>query len=348
MTIRWVLLGPGRHADNRVVPQMKKAADTDLVGVVSRDRARGEAFAKKHGIAKVYLSLDEALGEKAIDAVYDATPDGLHPLHAEQCATAGKHLLIEKPLAISVPDCERAIAACRRHGVTLGVVFNQRHEAVHNEARRTVRAGDIGDVLMAYVQLPLARPAQPVPPPPPDSWRGNPTMRAGGMISGIADHAFDTLSYIVGQEIDEVSAFSDATQAAPPNERAAGVLLKLSGGAIGYATASARMPSARRPFEIHGTKGSLVLANTYGYLVGADGEPSLEIITAAGRNARHFPETECFRLEVERFNRAIAGGGEPMTTGADGLRAQATVMAIYAAIRDGRVQRVGDFLPKTI
>jgi 1,5-anhydro-D-fructose reductase (1,5-anhydro-D-mannitol-forming) len=349
MTTRWVLLGPGRHADSRVVPQMKQATDTELCAVVSRDRTRGEAFARKHGIAKVYTSLEEALGDGAIDAVYDATPDGLHPDHAEASAKAGKHILIEKPLAISVTECQRAVTACRRRGVTLGVVFNQRHEAVHNEARRLIAAGEIGELRLAYVQLPLARPGQTaaVDAPARSPWRSDPTMRAGGMAASIADHSFDTLCYVAGQEIDAVSAFTDATSSTPPDERVAGVLLKLSGGAIGYATSAAVLPFARRPFEFHGTKGSLILANTYSYLVGADGPPSLELVTAAGRMVRQIPETDCFRLEIERFNRAISGHDTPTTSGDEALRAQATVTAIYAAIRDGRVARVAEFLPKT-
>jgi 1,5-anhydro-D-fructose reductase (1,5-anhydro-D-mannitol-forming) len=349
MTIRWALRGPGRHADTRVAPQFRNAADTELVGVLSRERARGEAFARKHAIAKVYASLPEVLRDPAIDAVYDATPDGLHPFHAEECAKAGKHVLIEKPLAISVKDCEAAIAVCGRHGVKLGVVFNQRHEAAHQEARRMVLAGEIGHVMMAYVQLPLARPTQAASAPGPETWRVDPKMRSGGMVSGIGDHAFDTLSYLIGQDIEEVSAFTDATRDAPPNERVAGMLLKLSKGAVGYATASARTPFARRPFEIHGTKGSLILTNTYAYLVGAgeDSTPALEIVNETGRTVRRFPTTECFRLEVERFNRAIAGTCEPMTTGADGMRAQATVEALYQAARSGSVARVAEFLPKT-
>jgi 1,5-anhydro-D-fructose reductase (1,5-anhydro-D-mannitol-forming) len=345
MTIRWALLGPGRHADGRVVPQMKKAADTELVGVVSRDRGRGEAFAKKHDIAKVYASLDEVLSDPAIDAIYDATPDGLHPLHAAQCAAAHKHILIEKPLAISAQLCAAAIAACRRHGVILGVVFNQRHEAAHIEARRMIEAGAIGDVMLAYVQLPLV--PRPAPAQAPETWRTDPKMRSGGMVSGIADHAWDTLSYLVGQEIVEVSAFTDATRDAPPNERVAGVLLKLSKGAIGYATASVRTPFARRPFEVHGTAGTLILANTYGYLVGADAEPSLETVAQGGRTVRPFPETDCFRLEIERFNRAILGQDTPMTSGEDGMREQATVEAVYHAVRNRCVAKVADFLPKT-
>ena len=347
MTIRWALLGPGRHAERSVVPQLKKAAGTELVAVMSRDRARGEAFARKHGIAKVHTSLDEVLRDRDVDAIYDATPDGLHAQHAIEAAKAGKHALIEKPLAISVQECAEAIEACRRHGVKLGVVFNQRHEAVHQEARRMVLQGEIGEVKLAHVQIPL-RPAVPMPAPSATNWRTDPKMRPGGIIVSIGDHAHDTLAYIVGQDIQEVSAFTDATRNDPPNERVAGMLLKLSKGAVGYAAASYTTPFARRPFEIHGTRGSLVIENSYVYLTGAgeDPRPKLTIINEAGSSVRDFASTECFRLEIEQFNRAIEGKGEPMTTPEEGLRALAIAEALYDAVRSGRVARVAEFMPQ--
>ena len=246
MTIHWALLGTGRHAERSVVSQLKQAEGGELVAVMSRDRARGEAFARKYGIAKVHASLDEVLRDRDIEALYDATPDGLHAHHAVEAAKAGKHALIEKPLALSVQECARAIEACRRHGVILGVVFNQRHEAVHQEARRIVLQGEIGTVMLAKVQIPL-RPASPAPPPA--NWRADPTMRSGGIISGIGDHAYDTLAYLVGQGIEEVAAFTDATRSDPPNERVAAMLLRLSRGAIGSAGASSLTPFARRPFR---------------------------------------------------------------------------------------------------
>src|SRR5690348_12222666 len=135
MTVRWALLGPGRHAGRSVVPQLKQTADTELVAVVSRDRARGEAFAQTHGIRKIYGSIEDVLRDRDIDAIYDATPDGLHVQHAIAAAEAGKHALIEKPLAISVAEAGQAIAASRRHGTRLGVVFNQRHEGNRQDAR---------------------------------------------------------------------------------------------------------------------------------------------------------------------------------------------------------------------
>lgn len=346
MTIRWALLGTGRHAERSVVQQLKTAAGGELVAVMSRDRARGEGFARKHGIAKVHASLQEVLRDRDIDALYDATPDGLHARNAIEAASAGKHTLVEKPLAISVKDAEEAIGACRQHGVRLGVVFNQRHEAVHQEARRMVLHGEIGDVMLAQVPIPL-RPASPAPAPPAANWRADPRMRSGGIMTGIGDHAYDTLAHLVGQDIAEVSSFTDATRQDPPNERVAAMLLRLSKGTIGYAVATSKTPFARRPFELHGTKGSLLIENSYVYLTGADEDPRprLTIINETGISVRKFDPTECFRLEVEQFNRAIAGKGEPMTSPEEGLRALAIAEALYEAVRSGRVAAVADFLP---
>ncbi len=120
------------------------------------------------------------------------------------------------------------------------------------------------------------------------------------------------------------------------------MLLRLSRGIIGYAVASSRTPFARPPFEIHGTKGSLLIENSYAYLTGAgdDPRPRLTTITASGSSVRHFAATECFRLEVEQFNRAIQGMGQPMTTPEEGLRAIAIAAALYASVSSGRAARV--------
>jgi 1,5-anhydro-D-fructose reductase (1,5-anhydro-D-mannitol-forming) len=341
MPIRWALLGPGKHAAKNVVPQMARAADTELAAVVSRDRARGEAFARSHGVGKAYQSLDEALADPAIDALYDATPDGLHAAHAVAAAKAGKHILVEKPMALSVAEGQTAVEACRQAGVLLGVVFNQRHEAAHQDARRRVLAGEIGEVKLVQVQIAMrasaARTARPA-----DSWRTDPRMRPRGIASSIGDHAYDTLSYIAGQQIETVAALADAA----PKERVAALLLALSKGAIGYAAASYVTPYARRPFEIHGTAGSLIVENSYAYLTGAsdDPAPTVTLVNDRGRSVTRFESSDCFRLEVEQFNRAIRGQARPMTPADEGLRILAVSEAIYAALAAGRTAAVADFL----
>ena len=163
----------------------------------------------------------------------------------------------------------------------------------------------------------------------------------------IGDHAYDTLSYLLGQDIEQVSAFTDATGNDTRNERVAGMLLRLSKGAVGYAVASSKTPFARRPFEIHGTKGSLIIENSYTYLTGTgeDPAPTLTSINETGSNTRHFASTDCFRLEVEQFNRAIEGKGEPMTPPEQRLRALVITDALYESLRSGRVANVADFMP---
>src|SRR3954470_14895984 len=271
MTLGWALLGPGRHAARSVVPQMKRAKDTRLVAVVSRDAARGEAFAREHGFERACTSLKELLQDPRVDAIYDATPDGLHASHVLAAVAAGKHVLVEKPLAVSVAEAREMLQAWRHYKVQLGVVFNQRHEAAHQEARRIVLSGEIGDVVLARVQVPL-RPVVPASAPSGGNWRVDSKMRPGGILWSIGDHAFDTLAYLCGQDIVEVCAMTDATPDAPL-ERSGGTMLRLSKGAIGYASTSSKAPFARRPFEVQGTKGSIVIANTYAYLSGADEDP---------------------------------------------------------------------------
>ena len=120
-----------------------------------------------------------------------------------------------------------------------------------------------------------------------------------------------------------------------------------SGGAAGFAGASFGAPWSQSPIEIHGTLGSMVLHNTYSYLIGAvgDGRPALEYRGEGGTAVQHFAESECFRLEIERFNRCIESGNiesgdTPMTSGEEALLNMRVTEAAYASVRTGCMQTV--------
>jgi len=150
-------------------------------------------------------------------------------------------------------------------------------------------------------------------------------MRPGGIASSIGDHAHDTLAFLAAQHVVEVSAVTDGFP-----DRVASLALKLSGGAIGYAAASFKTPYGRRPLEIHGTTGSIVLTNSYAPLVGSDGDPTLELVNDRGRTTKTFPRSTCYRAEFEDF-----ASGAPTTSGEEGLRAVAITEAIYESARRG-------------
>jgi predicted dehydrogenase len=179
--------------------------------------------------------------------------------------------------------------------------------------------------------------------PPSATWRVDGDFRSGGTLLSLADHAHDILTFLTGQHVVEAAAFSDATREDPPNERLAALVLKLSGGALAHVAASGKTPFGNRPIEILGSKGTLTIANSFAYLNGVsptDPLPRIELIDAAGKQVWRYQPSACFRLEVEQFNRAIAGAGEPMTSAREGLRAIEIAHAVYAAMREGRVAKI--------
>ena len=341
------MLGPGRHADRDVAPEMQEAADTKLVAVWSRDRERGERFAAKHNFQRAYDSFEEMLKDPEVDAVYDSTPDGLHVANIAKAARAGKHMLVEKPLGITIEQCRESIEICQQSGVKLGVVFQERHQPAHMEAKRLVAAGEIGDVMLARVQLAWAVPGGRSDQRQDINWRTDPSMRPGGAVMGSGDHCYDTLLFITNEEVLEVVAFTDSDGEKVPNERTALAMMKLKGGGYGYIFSSRSTPYAQEDIVVHGTKGTIVCANTFRTMSqDLTGQPRLDIVGPEGITTREFDEGKCYKKEeVETFNRCIEGRGDPMTTGQDGLVNAAITEAIYESARSKAVIPLSGYIP---
>jgi predicted dehydrogenase len=116
----------------------------EIASIASRDPARGEVFARVHGIPRVAASYEQLLADSAIDAVYIPLPQHLHAEYAIRAAEAGKHVLVEKPAALNTHELDSMIGACREHGVLFMEAYMYRFLRVHNRARELVRQGMIG------------------------------------------------------------------------------------------------------------------------------------------------------------------------------------------------------------
>ncbi len=127
MTVRWGIISTGRHPDLKVVPAVKLAEDTEIVAAYSREIQRARDFAERHEIPDAHDSLDGLLGNPDIDAVFVSSPNSLHAEHTVKAAEAGKHVLVEKPMAVSGNEAQSMVAICRERGVRLGVGFHLRH-----------------------------------------------------------------------------------------------------------------------------------------------------------------------------------------------------------------------------
>ena len=141
MALGWALISTGKHADAFIAPAIGLAEDARFVAVYSREQERAEAFACKHGAQVASTSLEALVADSRVDAVFIVSPNFLHASYTKIAAQAGKHVLVEKPMATRIDEAVEIIRTCRSHGVHLGVGFHLRHHPGHQEARRLIAEG---------------------------------------------------------------------------------------------------------------------------------------------------------------------------------------------------------------
>ncbi len=335
--VRWALLGAGRHPELRIAPAVNAAKNAVLRGVWSQDPARGAAFAERHGAERAYKSLAEALGDRDVDAVFISTPNALHAEHAIAAARAGKHLIVEKPMAVSADEARAIVRAARENGRHLGVGYHMRHHSVLREAARIVAAGEIGDVVYATAAFVLH---SFVPSTIPNSpWKSDARMMGGGgSLMGMGVHVMDTLRFLIGREVTKVTALSDGQNAERPLDRLSQICLEFEGGAQAHMMCSGRFPFSRNDAVIYGSRGRVV---AYDSVDMNAGHGHLEVTTPnehGGTSTRTVRAAvpDHFVAEVEAFGAAVAGGPQFRADGIDGLRAVEITSAAIASLWDGR------------
>jgi predicted dehydrogenase len=144
--VRWGVLGCAAIASRKVIPAMQRSARCDVVAIASRDRARADRAAAELGIGRAHGSYEALLADPDVEAVYIPLPNHLHAEWTQRAAAAGKHVLCEKPLAMSAAEARKVVAACARAGVLLMEAFMYRLHPLWREVRALVDAGAIGEL----------------------------------------------------------------------------------------------------------------------------------------------------------------------------------------------------------
>lgn len=178
--LRWAFIGAGRHPRLWIAPGMAQATNAEAVGVWNRTRAQAEALAAERGMPRVYDTLQDLLADSTVDAVVIATPNNLHATHTLAALRAGKHVLVEKPMAVEVPDALEMIRVARAAGRALGVGFHLRHHALIAEARRRITNGEIGAIHYAAANFNLTSSAPPRANIPHGAWKQDAEQMGGG------------------------------------------------------------------------------------------------------------------------------------------------------------------------
>jgi predicted dehydrogenase len=304
-----------------------------LVGVYARSQEPLKQQAKQLGV-KPYATLDEALADDEVEGVVIATP---HPSHLDltvRAAEAGKHVLVEKPMSVTVSEADKMIAACKKAGVILDVLFNRRFSPEARKAREIIDSGAVGEVLRASLVSTMMRSQHYY-----DSlgWRGTWNDEGGGVLINQGIHSMDMFQWLAGMPSSlyaKISAFKHDIEV----EDYATALLEYPNGAHGTIHCNTALAPNQSRIEIWGDRGAIVIDNNKVTLHRLE-TTATEYVRTYGGSAYVPPDntTEVFEFESEGsghvpsirdFADAIQKGRKPYIPGEEGLKPQELVAAM--------------------
>ena len=327
---RWGLIGASTIAHEWVIDAIR-ATGGDIVSVLSSSAERGKTYAVEHGIPHSVTELSALVNDPQIDAVYISTTNELHKAQALAAAKAGKHILCEKPLAVSLADAREMVEAAKAAGVIMATNHHLRGAGTHRAMRDAIAAGRIGRPLSARVFHAVYLP------PHLQGWRLDKPEAGGGVILDITVHDTDTLRFVLGDDPVEAVAFAQQGGMSKAGlEDAVMGVLRFKSGVIAQFHDGFTTKFAETGFEIHGTEGSLIGRNCMSQrpvgtvtLRNADGEQDLSI-----------ERGNLYEAALTDFHATISGKGKPLCSGEDGIWSLATGLAVVKAAATGQAVKI--------
>lgn len=339
MTVGFGLVGCGLVARDHA-RALEAAEGARLVAATDVDGDRARAFCDEAGAA-FCASYDELLRRDDVEAVSLATPSALHHEQTLQAAEAGRHVLTEKPIAITLEDADEMVRACREKGVKLGVLFQRRAMLFYPAIRRAIERGDLGRLVMGSAHFKYHR--------GPDywnsaEWRGTRRLDGGGPLMNCGIHLVDLLVWYMG---DPVSVFGHAETLVSDIEveDTAVACLKFPGGAVGAIEGATSVfpPSIQHRVEIHGERGSIMTEgeSVRTWCVRDENGEELDLVrTDEAISAYAAPFTDPFwighRALFSDMAAAIGEDRDPVCPGEEARRSLAVTLAVYESSRTGR------------
>ena len=318
-------------------------AGAKLVACVDRRLDAAKAFGEQHGI-NAYDDLDTMLADPKVDVVTICTPSGAHMEPAVAAANAGKHVIVEKPLEITLKRCDKIIEACKKNKVVLSTLFPSRFHKSSQLLKEAVDKGKFGRLTLGDSYVKWFRTQEYY-----DSgaWRGTWALDGGGALMNQAIHSVDLLVWLMGP-VAEISA-QTATLAHEriEVEDVATAALKFERGALGVIEATtAAFPGALKKIELHGSHGSATIEEEdiktweFAKMTAKDKKIAAEYgsVTETGGGAAD-PSAIGYEAHATQFRdivKAIKKGTPPAVDGPEGRRSVEVILAIYKAAETGK------------
>jgi 1,5-anhydro-D-fructose reductase (1,5-anhydro-D-mannitol-forming) len=327
----WCLFGASDIARSCVGPAIQAQPDATVVGVLSSDLARAQKAAIPFG-ARAHDDIAAALDDPAVDAVYVSSVNALHHAQASAAIKAGKHVLCEKPLALTAVEAADLVTSAKRAGVTFATNHHMRNSVPHQKMREAVRAGDIGEPVSVIVQhaVQLPRAAQ--------RWRTVDPSAGAGVVLDITVHDADCLRFVLDRDPETVTAQTSSGRMTSDgiDETVSGTA-RFGGNVLAGFVETFVSGHAPTRLAVLGTEGALL----------GEGIQSMQPVGTLSRiHGTHHEEVvlgereDLYVVGVRRFQAAIRGEGQPAATGADGVWSVAFAEAVLQSANNGHSSHV--------
>lgn len=333
----WAVVGLGDFAANQMIPAFEDSRMARITGFVSGNPAKLADYGRRHGVTSLYTydQFDRISNDPAIDVVYIVLPNSLHAEYAIRALDAGKHVFCEKPMAVTVAECERMIAAAKRRGRQLGIAYRAHFEPHNLEAERLLKSGAIGTLRHFTSEhgriLDTSKPA--------DQWRADKRLAGGGSLYDIGVYALNAACWFMGA--DPVAV--DARISNPANDPRFATVedivswrMRFPDGRIATCMSGYSFENVKR-YQFFGSTGTLKLDGATDYY-----DNSIMLENQRGQQDLSVGQaSEQFAGEIDGFCEAVRANRPHKTPAEMGLRDVRIMEAIYrSAENDGRTVRL--------
>ena len=332
----YAIVGLGGYGLGHIIPQFKHCQHSRLVALVSGDAAKARKVAAEHGVPERgiyhYQNYDSIRDNPDIDIVYVCLPVFMHAEYTIRAAQAGKHVMCEKPMALSVAECERMIAACRQAGKKLMLGYRSRFEPHNMEAIRLARSGTIGK--LRYFRSEHGFVAR-----DPNAWRMKRAQSGGGSLMDIGIYALQAARYMTGEEPVAVFAKETTDRRDPRFREVEDMIdfqLEFPSGVIG--SCMSMYSANRNQFVLMGEKGRIELEPATAYSgqrmwVGAE-RSDKTLVTPPP-----VPYANQWVGQLDHMSQCVKENRETIVPGEEGLRDIRIIEAVYRSAREQK--RIG-------
>ncbi len=328
---------------------IQAVAEANLLAVCDKSPSRA-AIGQRYSVSS-YTDITEFLAHPGLEAVNICVPSGYHAEVGRLVARSGKHVLVEKPIEVTLEAADQLISDCKASGVKLGVISQHRFAPDVLKLKTAIEAGELGALVLGEASIKWYRSQEYYDS---GSWRGTWELDGGGALINQGVHYIDLLQWLMGQ-VAEVKAFVTTAAHNIAVEDLAVAVLRFKNGAMGRITGSTAIyPGLPEKLEIHGRDGTAIIEAdklTGYYLRQQLGDPGLYGFSAS--RLKELQAINEFAIttdnkgpggigstthaeQVADFARAIRTGASPAITGEDGRRSLAIIKAIYQSAQENQ------------